>query len=238
MTTTLLQLRNDCKAQSDMSGSTGPDGFIPDGEWNQYINGSLAEFTELVVRSNSSFYLTSSQFSVAGSANTAPLPSDFWVMKGLERSFDGSSQPGSWYDVHRMPWEERNYGNTAFTVLWGQPWARYALQGTNVFLAPPTAAAGLYQIWYYPKAPVLVNDSDTFDDQRYWYEYVVVDVAIKAKSKQEDDVSVLMARKQALTDRIELMAADRDFSEPDVIGRRGNGYGNRFGGGWGGGGWW
>jgi hypothetical protein len=84
-----------------------------------------------------------------------------------------------------------------------------------------------------------VNDTDTFDDQQYWYEYVVVDAAIKALQKEESDCTYLMNQKEALRSRIEVMASDRDFSVPDQAGRKGNGSTYRGpgspGGGWGGG---
>lgn len=234
MTTTLLQIRNACKQRSDMSGSTGPDGFIPDAEWNFFINSSLAEFHDIVVNRNVDFYLTSSVVAVSAPSYTIPLPSDFMVLNGMNRSVDGSGSPTTWLNVEKFQNRERNAGNGLYTALYQPNWVRYRIQGNAITLQPVLSAPGTYRLDYYPIAPVLVNDSDTFDDQRYWYEYVVVDVAIKALEKEESDVSVLMSQKQALKVRIENMAADRDYGEAEQFGtpRRGS-YGN----GWGFGGW-
>lgn len=57
-------------------------------------------------------------------------------------------------------------------------------------------------------------DGETFNG---WEEYVVIDSAIKCLQKEESDVSMLMAQKQALIKRIENMAANRDAGEPDSV---------------------
>jgi hypothetical protein len=80
-----------------------------------------------------------------------------------------------------------------------------------------------------------------------WYEYVVVDVAAKALSKQEfyQQAAELMSRKQALETRIETTAANRDVGQPNTATNSRLYYGDpNFGGGlfgngrWGGNGGW
>jgi len=63
-----------------------------------------------------------------------------------------------------------------------------------------------------------------------WEEYVVVDAAIKCLNKEESDTSILFARKQALIDRIENMAANRDSGEPEQVTDVSGGYDDSFGG--------
>ena len=50
-----------------------------------------------------------------------------------------------------------------------------------------------------------------------WLEYVITDVAIKMLQKEESDVSVLMAQKQALIKRIQEMATNRDAGAPSTV---------------------
>lgn len=50
-----------------------------------------------------------------------------------------------------------------------------------------------------------------------WLEYVVVDCVIKCKSKEESDVSLEMAQKAALLERIENMASHRDAGGPKTV---------------------
>lgn len=50
-----------------------------------------------------------------------------------------------------------------------------------------------------------------------WLEYVVVDCVIKCKAKEESDVSLEMAQKAALIDRVEKMASNRDLGGPKTV---------------------
>ena len=54
-------------------------------------------------------------------------------------------------------------------------------------------------------------------DLEQWIDYVVVDVAIKLLQQEESDPSVLMAQKEALKQRIQAMATNRDAGSPGSI---------------------
>lgn len=225
-----------------MSGSAGPDQFVSDSELNGYINASLAEFQDLVVSRNMSNYVTSSVFTLSGNtanSNYYALTSSFYKLEGVDRLLDGSPSQGTatWYNVNKFQMNERNFGNNPIFPLFRPPYVRYRIIGNNLVFMPAQSSAGTYQIWYYQQAPVLTNDSDTIDETQYWWDYVVVDAAIKMLAKEESDVSVLMAQKNALKQRIEAMAAERDYGQPDQVGSRrwngGVGPGDMGGGGFG-----
>lgn len=82
------------------------------------------------------------------------------------------------------------------------------------------------------------NDSTLIDGISGWEDYVIVDAAIKAQNKQENDDSPLVRRKMELKMRIEAVAEARDagqaFHVSDVLGANGVWGGDDFGGG---GGW-
>jgi len=248
----LLQLRNRVKAACDMSGSTTSDNFIPDDEWTQMINASLGEFNELLVRLDVKTYLTSSIFTVSAGQATQPLPSqvsdhsgngasscpvDFLAAKGLDRSLDNSGKPGTWANCCRLSdWNARNAGNNSFYLAMPLTLARYEIVGSNIQFFPPQLAPAMYQLWWYPDAPTLVQDSDWIDNQRYWSQYIVADVAIKALTKEESDPSMWVMMKQQLLNRIESMGSDRDFATPSQAGRMDDqswgGWGPGWGSGW------
>lgn len=48
-----------------------------------------------------------------------------------------------------------------------------------------------------------------------WDEYIVIDSAIKCLQKEESDVSVLLSQKNAIIQRIEALANNRDAGEPE-----------------------
>lgn len=80
------------------------------------------------------------------------------------------------------------------------------------------------------------SDSTSLDGISGWEEYVIVDAAIKAQIKQENDITPLLVQKQGLKERIEAMAEGRDigqaFHVSDAL-AAGGGYGDGFGGQWG-----
>jgi uncharacterized protein YdcH (DUF465 family) len=73
------------------------------------------------------------------------------------------------------------------------------------------------QVWYVPLPTVLVDDTDTLDDLNAYSEYVIVDAAIKMLLKEESDVTVLLAQKEALAKRIRDKAANRDASSSSSV---------------------
>lgn len=231
---TLLSLRNLALSYADMSGSSASDQLVSTPEANSYINASLAEFNQLVVRLDVKLYLTSSLVTVPQGANSFPLPSNvapnntgngagsvnFMVAYGLDRSGDGSGSPQSMYTIRRMSdWGARNAGNNSFWTPAFRPQVRYEVLGNTITLFPALNAPGTYNLWWYPDAPTLVADTDTVDGRCFWSDYIAVDAAIKMKQKEESDVSVLMMWKQNLIQRIEVMGADRDYSSPRMTGR-------------------
>jgi hypothetical protein len=72
-------------------------------------------------------------------------------------------------------------------------------------------------------------DSATIDGISGWEEYIVIDAAIKAGIKQENDITGLEAQKLAMTKRIESMAEGRDLGQAhhvsDALTVNGFGYG-------------
>ena len=234
MSVTLLQTRTAARQRADMDGTSESDSFVSDTELNGYINASLAEFNDIVVSKNLDNYLTSSQFTLT-TTNTYALSSSFYKLAGVDRLLNGSasSLTAQWYDVHKFSFNERNFGNNAFVPVFYPPFCRYRIIGNNLTFLPAASCAGTYQIWWYPKSPVLAADGDSYDDTQYWWEYVVVDVAIKMLSKEESDVSVLMAQKEQLKERIHAMTADRDYGEPEQVGGRAMRTGNPTDGSWG-----
>jgi hypothetical protein len=226
--TTLLALRNTVRARCNMSGATAPDQFVPDPELTQYINASYGEFQGEIIRLNELQYLTSSLYVFPGTGslpNMEPLPTNFAAEAGLERSSDGSGTENSWYSVGKFEFNQRNFGNNA---AW--PLSRmgidvmFSIYDWQLVIQPALSCQGTYRLWYYPQPPQLVNDSDTFDDQQQWYEFVVCDACIKVLAKQGEDVSVFAAQKANMLGRIRSMGGNRTLGQAKRYGRGTPGY--------------
>ncbi len=77
------------------------------------------------------------------------------------------------------------------------------------------------------------DDSALVEGVSGWEEFIILDAALKAQGKQENDVSVLAAQRQDIVARIEAMAEARDagqaFHVSDVMGANSSGYDGSWG---------
>jgi len=202
MTTTLLQLRDRCKQESDNVGQS----FVSDSEWNTYINASYQELYGIIVQAFGNDYFVQSPasgytFTTDGVNQFFNLPSDFFKLLGVDLLV---SSPNYWVSLTAFTFQERNRLNLFNNLV-------------------PMAGQQL-RMFYVPRATVLVSDSDSVDGVNGWEEFIVVDASMKASSKEESDVSVFMARKQALQQRLDSEIENRNAAEAgrvaDVLGLR------------------
>jgi hypothetical protein len=202
MTTTLLQLRDRCKYESDNVGQS----FVSDTEWNTYIQASYQELYGLIVEAFGNDYFTQSPASgytwtTDGINQFFALPTDFYKLLGVDLQI---SAPNYWVSLKPFAFQERN-----------------KLSVTNTLI--PMAGQNL-RMFYVPRCPTLAADGDVVDGVNGWEEYIIVDACIKALAKEESDVSVFAARKQGLVQRIQNETEARDAGASglvaDVQGRR------------------
>jgi hypothetical protein len=139
----------------------------------------------------------------------------------------------------KFPFTERNdyvYPNAAGTI-YGVYNMRYQLVGSNLMIIPTPTANQLLSIWYIPRLPELMQDTDiTTIGISGWLQYVIVRAAKYALDKEESDTTKIDAELLYLKGRIEESAVDRDAGVPNTISRvRGfNGINGRDGSSWGG----
>jgi hypothetical protein len=210
MSVTLLQLKNRARQRADMETSD----FIEDSELVGYINASLAELYDLMVAAyGEDYFLDNYTFSTVASQADYSLPADFYKLKGVDARINGSD----WYSIRPFNFNERNRNQDVTWGLIGGPNVRYRIVGSNIKFSPLPEGIYPMQLWYVPLAPTMAADGDTFDDLNQYGEYVVIDAAIKMLQKEESDVSVLMAQKQAMKRRLEEMSLNRDAGQPESI---------------------
>lgn len=208
----LSELRAFVRQYADMTNST----FVTDSEINSYINSSGAELYDLIIQHyGDDYFMSSTTFNTVADTDAYNLPEDFYKLRGVEAQIDG----GDYVSLERFNWNERNrYNNTGGVLTtMNTPALRYRLRGSQVIFSPtPDAVIGI-RLWYVPLFTELTVDSDELQDVNSWYEYVVVDAAIKCLRKEESDVSVLLAQKQMLEERIRRSAPNRDAERADSI---------------------
>lgn len=206
MATTLLQLRTRARQKADMENSE----FVSDSELNTYINSGIQELYDLLVATNSDYYLSSTTSTISNGTDTIALPADFLKLKGVD-FYTG----GRWVELDSFNFNERNMDSVNFSIAGVE--VRYMLQGSNLRLIPSSDAGGQYRIWYIPTPTELSLDADSFSGINGWEEYAVVDAAIKCLMKEESSVSTLMEVKAALRKRIQDSAPKRDSARPKTI---------------------
>jgi hypothetical protein len=215
--------------------------FVTKEEWNSYINQSYAELYDLLVTLYEDYYVAAPlTFITDGSTNQYTLPNGsnfngapaFYKLLGADCGLGANGN--AWVTLHKFDFISRNryvFPNVTSTFL-GVFNLRYRVVGNTLFFIPTPSANQYIRLWYIPRVNTLLKDSDMLESVSGWIEYVIVDAAIKCLQKEESDVSVLLAQKQMLIDRIQSSAMNRDAGQPDTIsdirsfGERWGGYGS------------
>lgn len=228
---TLLQLRDGAKQRADMENNP----LVSDPEWNSYVNQSLYELYDLLIQKYGDDYYVAptASFSTNGNQQLYPLPdgvlsfnddngnpfvaAPFYKSIGVDMQVNPPGEQGQWITLHRFNMAERNRRNwpipqSIFGVL-----PRYRFTGNQIMTDIFPNGGQVLRLWYIPRMVELVLDTDVADGFSGWLEYVICDAAIKGNQKEETDVSVLMAQKQALIDRIEAAGENRDAGEAQTV---------------------
>lgn len=235
---TLGQLRLLSQQKADRVNSQ----FVTLPEWNVYINQSYFELYDLLVQKYGDTYYMAPplQINTTGVAfydlpngiNYEGAP-PLYKMLGVDVGV--APNDSSYTSAKRFNFIDRNryvYPQLTTNLLYAP---QYRIMGSQIEFIPNPASGQFVRLWYVPRMLALLQDTDIADGVSGWTEYIAVDAAIKALQKEESDVTVLALQKQALIQRIESAAENRDIGQPDTISdtRRATGFN-----GWGGGGDW
>jgi hypothetical protein len=200
--------------------------FVTLSEWNTFINQSCFELYDVLVTLYEDMYVAPAlTFQTDGIKQLYPLPDGvlynaapaFYKLLGVDCGV--SNTPNSFVTLKKFTFEARNryvLPNNSASAM-GVFNLKYRLLGSNIEFIPLPSAGQTIQLWYIPRLKPLLQETDIIDGVSGWTEYIVVDAAIKALMKEESDVSGLMAQKQALLERIQSSAVNRDAGMPDTI---------------------
>lgn len=209
----LGQIRLMAQQRADMVNSQ----FVTMSEWNLYINQAAFELYDLLVTEYEDYFMTSPLQITTDGSQQVTLPNDFYKLLGVDLGLANNTT--AWITLKKFQFIERNryvypqINSTFFGVFNLQ----YRLMGNTLFFIPTPSAGQFLRIWYIPKLVELLQDTDILTGISGWGEYVIVDSAIRAMQKQENDCSVLIGQKMALIKRIEEAAMARDAGQPDCI---------------------
>lgn len=220
-TMTLAQLRTAIRERGDFKNSTGDytNSFITDSELNSYINQSYFELYDLLIQKYGDDYFVKVppySFQTDGQNQFFNLPSDFYKLLGVDLALSNTTD--SFVSIWGFNFGDRNrYAVPNFQSFYGVTNLRCRLANNSLWLTPTPQSGQTIQLWYIPRLTTLSADSDTCDGISGWTEYIIVDGVIKCKQKEESDVQVEMLQKQALIQRIESAAENRNASAPPTV---------------------
>ena len=140
-------------------------------------------------------------------------------MWGVDVGLQASPNNSAWFTLRKFDAIQRNqyvYPQINSSIL-GVFNMAYRLTGNQIWFIPAPAGSQYIRLWYIPRVPTLLQDTDILDGISGWTEYVITDAAIKALQKEESDVTVLAAQKMMLKQRIEETAINRDVGQPDTL---------------------
>jgi hypothetical protein len=219
----LGQLRLAAKQRADRVNSN----FVTKTEWDSYINQSLFELYDLLVTAyGEEYFATYTSFTTDGTSARYALPDGanhdgaepFYKLLGVDLAISPSNN--AYVSVKKFNFIDRNkyiYGNSN-SALYGNANMQYRAVGNYLEFIPTPSANQTVRLWYIPRMTMLLRDTDiTPAGVSGWWEYVIVDAAIKALQKEESDVGILAAQKLMLQKRIEAAAMNRDAGQADTI---------------------
>lgn len=254
----LFELRLRAQQTADRVNSQ----FVTTSEWNAFLRIAMYELYDILITSYEDLFASQFVFiNTNGTIQNYPLPDGvtnyvggtfpnssgtpsqaFYKLAGMDLGVNTSNN--AWVTLLKFDFIERNkyvYPNSTSTI-YGVYNMRYRLMGNNVNIIPTPAGNQQIRMWYSPKLPALLKDTDlTTLGYSGWIRYPIVRAAKYALDKEEgSDTSKLDAEILFLKTRIEQASQNRDAGVPDTISptRMDPVYGGTgWGGGSGGGGW-
>lgn len=202
------------KVRTIISGQNDTD-WLSDSELTTFINDSISGLVELINNQNQDYYVVSASLTSDGTA-FIDLPSDVLEVRGMDYKQNDQA-----ITMRGFNFQERNRLNTPFWTLYGADLYglyRYHLTGTQVEIQPRPTSGQQFTIWYVPVQADLVNDSDTFNFQNHWDQWVIYDAAIKASLKEEntEHIQSLQVEREKQEQRIIAAASRRDSGMPET----------------------
>ena len=190
----------------------GAFALISTTELNDMINASLARWYDIVrlTTFGGQMYRSQQSITILNNQSLYALATDFLALLSVDIFPAGL---GANQAFMAQPYQEEQHNMFRNVGVWavGYP-LLYQLQGTSINFIPTPLASTAVQVNYVPVAPVLVNITDTFDSVNAWDEWIVLDAAMKALTKdgQTDIVSLLRAERAEWEAAIRAAVPSRD----------------------------
>lgn len=217
MATTLYDLRERCKARFDANTSS----YISDSEWNVLINEAAEQLHNWIVLSGEDYLVKRHTIALESDVSEYPLPPDmFKALKVYGKSTTGGTTSYQYWQLRRMmPGEFRPGIPDNSWALASSPFG-YMISGQKFLITPNvgTDSNASIELWYTPLYTTLNNDADVVTPSVPGAdEFVVNQVVINARIKEESDVGPLLVVQNELKLRMQEALISRDLGAARTI---------------------
>lgn len=232
----LFEMRLRCQQKADRVNSN----FVTTSEWNYFIRLAMYELYDILMVTYEDYFAQNYvAIQTNGSTANYPLPNGvdnylggnyngtngapaaaFYKLAGMDLNVNTSVLTPSRVTLLRYDFIKRNayvYPNSTSTI-YGVYNMRYRIMGNNVNIIPTPAGNQTLLMWYSPRLPRFMADTDlTTIGVSGWLNYVIVRAAKYALDKEEADTSKLGEEIMFLDQRIRAAAQNRDAGQADTI---------------------
>ena len=203
-TFTEADLRTRARRRADMENST----FVTDAEIQDYLNSSISELHDYMVKSYEDYFVSEQAYSVPIATGGANLPDDFYKALGVDYNSGGITST-----LRAYSFSERNIYNTPYAVIDRLAEPMYKVEGNKIKLIPNNSQSGSITLYYVPQATQFSSTVTEIENVIPGFEeYVVVATAIRMLMKEESDFRALENERQQLSSRIIRAISPRDAS--------------------------
>lgn len=230
----LFELRLRSQQTADFVGNQ----FVKTDEWNSFLRLAMYELYDILIMSYEDLFASEYAFiNTNGTIQNYPTPDGvtnylggvypnatgapskaLYKLAGMDLGINTSNN--AWVTLKKFNFIDRNkdvYPNSTSTI-YGVYNMAYRMMGNFFNIIPTPAGNQQVRLWYSPKLPGLLQDTDlTTLGYSGWLRYVIVRSAKYALDKEESDTSKLDAEIGYLKTRIEEASQNRDAGVPDTI---------------------
>lgn len=183
--------------------------FISATEWLRYADQSYRKFYSLVTTLYEDYNVSSYDYTTVADTDEYTLPTGFLKVRLVEL-----------YGVTPRPmtlreWTLTEKNRLAYSVT-GYP-IRFSVYGNTLRLMPPPKGPYQVKLWYIPTATAITSDSQSVEVYNGFDTYIALDMAIRARNKEESDVSALMAERAEMKQMLEETLRGRDAGTPRTM---------------------
>lgn len=191
-------IRNRVRDRAGIRRST----VFTDGKLNEWINGAIRDFYDILIEANEDYYTDETTLSVSSGSSSVGLPSDFYKLRALDlvKSDHKKLYPFGIAERHLQDED-------------GEP-SYYRLQKDQIYLAPTPDNDEDIRIIYTPTAPQYSSDGVDIDFINGYERYVEFVVVRDVRLREQQPLTDIEREIQRQEQRIRASAKPRDSGQP------------------------